>query len=60
MCKECVTEEMRSKIELCYDVAGGFSDGAWWAFCAERGVEPEDLVAYWNKHDEKGEEKNEP
>ncbi len=50
MCKKCVSEDMQAKIDLCYDIAKDFSDGAWWAFCEEQGVTPEDLVAYWEEH----------
>jgi hypothetical protein len=44
-----LSAEMISKIELCYDLYSDLPDGAWWAACAEQGVEPEDLVTYWEE-----------
>ena len=50
MCQKCVTPEMASKIEVVQSVAGDFSDGAYFAFCAEQGVGMEDLEAYFETH----------
>ena len=41
-------------IELCYDVAGDWSDGAFWAFCEENGVDAYDLEAYEQEKKLKG------
>ena len=35
MCEKCVKPKMRAKIELVYDVAGDFSDGAFFGYCEE-------------------------
>ena len=53
MCKKCVSADMRAKIELVDDVAGDFPDGAYLAYCEEKGVGVEDLEVYSREHKEK-------
>lgn len=36
-----------AEIELCYDIGGDFPDGAWWALVAEHGIDPEEIMAYF-------------
>ncbi len=55
MCEKCVSPKMAAKIELVQDVAGDFSDGAYFAFCEEQGVGVEDLEAYFEEHKKGGE-----
>lgn len=50
MCKKCVSEKMRTKIELVQTVAGDWNDGAFLAFCEEQGVDATDLEAYYDEH----------
>ena len=52
MCKKCVTDETAAKIEWVYRVANEWSDGAFLAFCEERGVDATDIEAYFKKHKE--------
>lgn len=43
-----LTAQKLARIELCYDIAGDFPDGAWWAFCEEQDLYPDDFIAYWD------------
>jgi hypothetical protein len=41
-----LSPEKIAAIQHCYDIAGDWPDGAWWAFCEENGVDVDDLMAY--------------
>lgn len=50
MCAGCVSFEVKTEIEYVESVAGDFPDGAYLAFCEERGVDVADVAAYFDQH----------
>ena len=51
MCVKCVSEKMARKIEQIQDQYDDLPDGAYLAVCDENGVQPEDLMAYFDEHE---------
>lgn len=41
-----MNDAKRAKIEVALGIAEDFSDGTFWAFMAEQGIDADDLAAY--------------
>ena len=39
----------KAQIELVYNIGSDLPDGAWWALCADHGLDQYDLVEYWEE-----------